>query len=189
MSKIITPNLVTYLRIYLIPVLLVFFYLPIKYNNYIVAFVFVLAALTDWLDGYLARKLQQFSSFGRFLDPVADKLLVVVSLVLLVSIHHSIFFIFPAIIIICREILISALREWMAEIGKNTHVAVSYLAKIKTTLQMTAITIFLSIPKSESFDIGKLLILGYIFLYLSVILTIWSMFIYLKASKKYLLES
>lgn len=185
MIGLTVPNLFTFFRITIIPFLIIVFYLPIKYCYLFSAIIFVLAAFTDWLDGYLARKLRQFSHFGKFLDPVADKLLVAVALILLASSHATPFFTIPALIIVCREIIISALREWMAEIGKNTHVAVSYVGKVKTTLQMVAIILLLSQPPIFT---NKIVILGYILLYLALILTIWSMFIYLRASKKYLLE-
>src|SRR5690606_27793354 len=107
------------------------------------AAIFGLAALTDWLDGYLARKLDQMTPFGAFLDPVADKLIVAVALVILVQSRPTLLVALPAMIIICREILISALREWMAEMGTRTSVAVSMLGKIKTTLQMIAIALLL----------------------------------------------
>ncbi len=131
------PNILTLLRIVLIPVLVVVFYLPGPWSYQISALIFGVAAITDWLDGYLARRLQQTSPFGAFLDPVADKLMVAVALVLLVQDNPSELFAVPAAVIIGREIVISALREWMAEIGARTRVAVSIVGKVKTTLQMT----------------------------------------------------
>lgn len=183
MSSLTIPNILTIIRISLIPILVLLFYMPGKWSYTATALVFLLAAITDWLDGYLARKLEQFSEFGRFLDPVADKLIVAVALVLLVGSHCTPLLTIPAIIIVSREIVISALREWMAEIGKRAHVSVSYIGKVKTTVQMVAITLLLSQPFSFA---NPIIISGYVLLYLSAILTIWSMFLYLRAAKKFL---
>ena len=119
------PNALTLFRIVLIPVLVVLFYMPIAHTYFLTAAVFAVAAMTDWLDGYLARKLGQSTALGAFLDPVADKLMVAVALALLIERYDASWFTIPAIIIIGREIVISALREWMAELGKRTSVAVS----------------------------------------------------------------
>ena len=148
-------------------------------RHFLLTFVFVLAAITDWLDGYFARKLQLTSAFGRFLDPVADKLMVAAALIILVQWHPDIVMAISAIVIISREIAVSALREWMAELGNRTSVAVSYVGKLKTTFQMIAITVLLL--NWESLEI-----LGYLLMIISVILTLWSMFIYLKAAWPYL---
>ena len=180
MNGLTIPNFLTLLRVSLIPILVLVFYLPFKFSYMAAAIIFAIAAFTDWLDGYLARKLKQFSEFGRFLDPVADKLIVAVALVLLVENHCTLLLSIPAIIIISREIVISALREWMAEIGKRTHVAVSYIGKVKTGFQMAAITLLLSQPLSF---FNPIIIIGYVFLYLAAALTLWSMYLYLKASK------
>ncbi len=185
MNGITVPNIFTFARISIIPFIIIVFYLPVKHNHIIAAMIFIVAASTDWLDGYLARKLHQCSSLGKFLDPVADKLLVAVALVMLVSLHASPLLTVPAAIIVCREITISALREWMAEIGKNTHVSVSYVGKVKTTIQMFAIILLLSQPPDLH---NKIVILGYILLYLALILTIWSMCIYLLAARKVLVN-
>ena len=173
------PNILTFLRIILIPVLVVMFYVPSEWSYQISALIFGLAAITDWLDGYLARRLQQTSLFGAFLDPVADKLMVAVALVLLVQDNPSVLFAVPAAIIIGREIVISALREWMAEIGARTKVAVSIVGKIKTTLQMVAILLLLYKIPVGPFPTH---IVGVVLLYIAAILTIWSMFVYLKAA-------
>ena len=133
------PNTLTLFRIVLVAVLVVMFYLPFKWSYLASAAIFSVAALTDWFDGYLARKLNQSTALGAFLDPVADKLMVAVALGLLIERLHEWYFTLPALVIIGREIVISALREWMAEIGKRTSVAVSYIGKIKTTVQMIAI--------------------------------------------------
>jgi CDP-diacylglycerol--glycerol-3-phosphate 3-phosphatidyltransferase len=177
--RINIPNALTLLRIVLIPVFVVLFYLPWRWSAAASAFVFALAGFTDWLDGYLARKLNQSTPLGAFLDPVADKLMVVIALVLLIEAHHSWWFSLPAMVIIGREIVISALREWMAEIGRRTSVAVSYIGKIKTTLQMVAIMGFLLItPESGAW----MMITSQILIYIAAILTLWSMLIYLRAA-------
>jgi CDP-diacylglycerol--glycerol-3-phosphate 3-phosphatidyltransferase/cardiolipin synthase len=173
------PNILTLLRIILIPVLVVVFYLPGQWSYQLSAAVFGLAAVTDWLDGYLARRLQQTSAFGAFLDPVADKLMVAVALVLLVQDNPSQLFTVPAAIIIGREIAISALREWMSEIGARTKVAVSIIGKIKTTIQMIAIVLLLYKLPLGQFPTHAT---GLTLLYIAAILTLWSMFVYLRAA-------
>jgi CDP-diacylglycerol--glycerol-3-phosphate 3-phosphatidyltransferase len=173
------PNLLTLFRLVLIPVLVVVFYLPWPYAHMASAVIFALASITDWLDGWLARKLEQSTPFGAFLDPVADKLMVVVALVLLVADFHQPIFTIPALIIIGREIVISALREWMAELGKRSNVSVSWVGKLKTTLQMIAIIVLMaSGPLLPTWWLW----LGYLLLYVAVGLTLWSMFIYLRAA-------
>ena len=137
------PNLLTFLRIILIPVFILLFYLPFRGSHVLAAIIFIFAAMTDWLDGYLARSLGQVSKLGTFLDPVADKLIVVTALVLLVGDRVLPYLAIPAIVIICREIMVSALREWMAEIGKRTRIAVTRIGKIKTTVQMLALILLL----------------------------------------------
>lgn len=173
------PNILTLLRIILIPVFVVIFYLPWEWNHLASAGVFALAAATDWLDGYLARKLNQFTPFGAFLDPVADKLAVATALVVLLESHATIVFAIPTILIIGREIVISALREWMAELGKRANVAVSNLGKVKTALQMLAIAVLLAIDpeKYPVFDA-----IGIFLLYVASGLTLWSMTQYLVAA-------
>jgi CDP-diacylglycerol--glycerol-3-phosphate 3-phosphatidyltransferase len=173
------PNILTFLRIILIPVLVVMFYVPSEWSYQISALIFGLAAITDWLDGYLARRLQQTSLFGAFLDPVADKLMVAVALVLLVQDNPSVLFAVPAAIIIGREIVISALREWMAVFGARTKVAVSFVGNFKTTLQMVAILLLLYKIPVGPFPTHMV---GVVLLYIAAILTIWSMFVYLKAA-------
>jgi CDP-diacylglycerol--glycerol-3-phosphate 3-phosphatidyltransferase len=174
------PNTLTLIRILMIPVLVVVFYLPFKNHLLVAAGVFAVAAITDWFDGYLARRLGQMTAFGAFLDPVADKLMVAVALVLLVERHDTLLFTLAACVIIGREIVISALREWMAELGERTSVAVSYVGKVKTAFQMVAITALLAIDPST--NEGWLLALCYIVLYVAAVLTLWSMFIYLRAA-------
>jgi CDP-diacylglycerol---glycerol-3-phosphate 3-phosphatidyltransferase len=173
------PNMVTLFRMALIPVFVIVFYLPYHWSFLASAVVFVLAAVTDWLDGYLARKLNQSTPFGAFLDPVADKLMVLIAVVLLVGEQRSPWFTVPALVIVGREILVSALREWMAEIGKRTSVAVSYVGKVKTTLQMIAIIVLLAVDPSA----GKWLEgLGYLLFYVAAALTLWSAIIYIRAA-------
>ncbi|KTD16712.1 CDP-diacylglycerol--glycerol-3-phosphate 3-phosphatidyltransferase [Legionella jordanis] len=169
------PNLLTLLRIVLIPIFIIAFYLPFEWGHAVAAAIFALASFTDWLDGYLARRLKQMSPFGAFLDPVADKLLVACSLLLLVGAKQVDYITIPAIVIVGREIVISALREWMAEIGSRASITVSYIGKVKTTVQMFALVLLLGFIPSQSWW-G---VLGFILLYIAAILTIWSMVIYL----------
>jgi CDP-diacylglycerol---glycerol-3-phosphate 3-phosphatidyltransferase len=174
------PNTLTILRILLIPVLVIVFYTPFENHLLVAAGIFAVAAVTDWFDGYLARRLGQMTAFGAFLDPVADKLMVSIALVLLVERHDTLLFTLAACVIIGREIVISALREWMAELGKRTSVAVSYIGKVKTALQMVAITALLAINPAT--DESWLLALCYLVLYAAAVLTLWSMVVYLRAA-------
>jgi CDP-diacylglycerol--glycerol-3-phosphate 3-phosphatidyltransferase/cardiolipin synthase len=173
------PNLLTLLRIILIPVLVGVFYLPWTWANELATLVFALAAITDWFDGYLARRWNQTTAFGAFLDPVADKLIVAVALVLLVQAHPSPWMAIPAAVIIGREITISGLREWMAEIGQRTKVAVSMVGKVKTTAQMTALLMLLYNDPLLGLPIYEI---GFVSLYIAAILTLWSMIVYLMAA-------
>ena len=173
------PNAFTLFRILLVPVLVVVFYLPYSWTGTAAAIIFTTAAITDWIDGYLARKLNQSTPFGAFLDPVADKLMVAVALIVLLERYPHAWFTIPAMIIIGREIVISALREWMAEIGRRTSVAVSYVGKFKTTMQMIAIIVLLA--QTTLLD-SRIELIGFIALYLAAALTLWSMVIYLKAA-------
>ena len=173
------PNILTLLRISLIPVLVLVFYAPYGWSHLVSTAVFGLAAVTDWLDGYLARRLKQSSVFGAFLDPVADKLMIAVALVVLVQDNPSVLFAIPAAIIVGREIVISALREWMSEIGERTKVAVSLIGKFKTAAQMIAIVLLLykhPVGAFPTHDVGLLLI------YIAATLTLWSMVVYLRAA-------
>nr|WP_302473934.1 CDP-diacylglycerol--glycerol-3-phosphate 3-phosphatidyltransferase [Legionella sp. PL877] len=178
------PNLLTLLRIMLIPVFIIAFYLPVQWAHGLAAAIFALASFTDWLDGYLARKLKQMSPFGAFLDPVADKLLVACSLLLLVGAKEMDYITIPAIVIVGREIVISALREWMAEIGSRASITVSYIGKIKTTIQMLALFLLVAFTPSQSIW-G---VIGFIMLYIAAILTIWSMIVYLTIAWPQLME-
>ncbi len=177
------PNILTLLRIVLIPVFVVVYYLPFAWAAYASALIFGCAAVTDWFDGYLARRLQQTSPFGAFLDPVADKLMVAAALVVLVETFAEPWVTVPAIIIIGREIVISALREWMAELGKRASVAVSMIGKVKTTLQMLAIVVMLAFP-----PLSLLSWIGVVALYGASLLTLWSMMVYLNAAWPHLKE-
>ncbi|NEX20586.1 CDP-diacylglycerol--glycerol-3-phosphate 3-phosphatidyltransferase [Thiorhodococcus mannitoliphagus] len=173
------PNILTMLRIVLIPIFVAVFYVDEPWAPYAAAAVFGIAALTDWLDGYLARRLQQTSPLGAFLDPVADKLMVAVSLVVLLQVDPRVLIALPVMVIIGREITVSALREWMAEIGARAAVAVSKLGKVKTTAQMISIVLLIlrdSVFGPWVYDIGVAL------LYVAATLTLWSMVLYLDAA-------
>ncbi|HBH38897.1 MAG TPA: CDP-diacylglycerol--glycerol-3-phosphate 3-phosphatidyltransferase [Curvibacter sp.] len=172
------PTLMTWTRIVAIPLIVGVFYLPLEpaTGNLIATVMFVLFALTDWLDGYLARKLNQVSSFGAFLDPVADKFLVCASLLVLV--HMGRIDVFVALIIIGREIAISALREWMAQIGASRSVAVHMLGKVKTTVQMVAIPFLLY--DGLLFGLIDTLRWGTALIWIAAVLTVWSMAYYLQ---------
>ena len=173
------PNVITIARIFLIP-LFVLTYLSQWQHSYLAtAVLFGLAAFTDWLDGYLARRLDQTTPFGAFLDPVADKLIVVTALVLLIGHHANLWLTIPGLIIVGREIVISALREWMAEMNRSVAVAVSMLGKIKTTLQMIAIAVLLANPPSLE---SVWVMIGYVLLYVAAFMTLWSMSVYLGAA-------
>ena len=174
------PNLVTWLRILMIPMLVAVYYVPHDWiadhnKNLAATAIFSFAAITDWLDGYLARTLNQMSPFGAFLDPVADKLMVATALIMLVWIGRLEGFI--AVIIIGREIAISALREWMARIGKSKSVAVSFLGKVKTVSQMTAIIMLLYNDELLTLSMHAI---GTILIYVAAVLTLWSMIYYLR---------
>jgi CDP-diacylglycerol---glycerol-3-phosphate 3-phosphatidyltransferase len=179
------PTCLTLLRIALIPVLAVVFYMPWVYSNMACAFIFILAGITDWLDGYLARRMQMETPFGAFLDPVADKLMVAFVLVLIVQQQASLYIALPSAIIIGREITIASLREWMAEIGQRAKVKVSQLGKWKTTAQMLAITLLLYREDIMGIPINKA---GYVLLYIAAALTLWSMVKYLDAAIKTMAE-
>ncbi|MEP7184129.1 MAG: CDP-diacylglycerol--glycerol-3-phosphate 3-phosphatidyltransferase [Betaproteobacteria bacterium] len=181
------PTALTWLRILLIPVLVVICYLPDGWlapaaRNWTAMWVFSVAAITDWLDGWLARRWGQTSAFGAFLDPVADKLMIAAALILLVWLGRAESYL--AIIIIGREIAISALREWMAQLGQTHSVAVAFIGKVKTAAQMTAIIALLLweplIPGLSTPFLGSLA------LWVAAILTLWSMFHYLRLAMPHL---
>ena len=187
------PNILTWARILLIPLLVFVYYMPVSWAHLAATIIFGIASFTDWLDGYLARYLKQTTKLGAFLDPVADKLMVSIALILIVaeptfqyvSVTTAILAIpnpiitIPAAIIVAREIIVSALREWMAEVGKRKSVAVSSLGKIKTAVQMLALMVLLYCDYTTN---ATLVFSGYILLYIAAFLTIWSMCIYLKAA-------
>ena len=181
------PTKLTLLRIGMIPVFILLFYIPLfGIKNYLLTGLFILAGLTDWFDGYLARRMGMQSEFGAFLDPVADKLMVSVVLVLLVSVHPGWLLALPATIIIGRELTISAVREWMANVGERTKVAVSIIGKFKTTAQMIAIGFLLFEKPIGDFPTLQI---GYVLLYLSALLTLWSMLLYLQAAWPSLIDA
>ena len=186
------PNIITLSRIGLIPVFVVLFYLQPNYlegeplawiNNSLVA-IYLLISSTDFLDGLLARKLNQISDLGAFLDPVADKLMVCVALILLTDYYHTWFITIPSIIIISREILVSALREWMGEIGKRAKISVSWIGKSKTFMQMISILFLLYQQSLFIFSNKDIYTIGLVLLFSATILTLWSGFNYLIAGLK-----
>lgn len=191
------PNVLTLLRLGVIPIVLGLFYLPWHYANQSAAILFAVAAITDWFDGWLARQLGQTSKFGAFLDPVADKLLVAVSLVMLL--HDAVLqdaaegaggmkggiMAVLAAVIIGREITISALREWMAELGARTSVAVGTVGKIKTGFQMTAIWMLLWREPLFGLPVYQI---GFGLLFVAAVLTVYSMVVYLRAAWPFMKE-
>jgi len=186
------PNIITLSRIGLMPVFVVLFYLQPNYlegepltwiNNSLVA-IFVLISSTDFLDGLLARKLNQVTDLGTFLDPVADKLMVCTALILLTDYYQTWFITIPSIIIISREILVSALREWMSEIGKRANISVSWIGKSKTFMQMIAILFLLFHQPLFIFSYNEINMMGRVLLFSATILTLWSGIKYLIAGLK-----
>ncbi len=173
------PNALTVLRILLIPVFLTVFFMDAPWANEVTALLFAIGGVTDWLDGYLARKWKQTTPFGAFLDPVADKLFVAAALVLLVQADPRAALAVPAVVIIGREIAVSALREFMAEMGRRRTIAVATLGKIKTLAQMLAVVLMLYRDPIAGIDIYQI---GFVMLYLATALTLWSMLIYLRAA-------
>ena len=197
------PNLITLSRICLIPVFIGLFYLQpdyvdgrpgeileslsensLSWVHYSIVSIFVLISATDFIDGFLARRLNQVSKLGAFLDPVADKLLVCTALILLVDYYHTWFVTIPSVIIISREILVSALREWMSEIGQRTNVAVSWIGKSKTLVQMVAIIFLLIHQPLFTFSEEEINIMGFALLFFATFLTLWSGIKYLVAGLK-----
>ena len=178
------PNVLTVMRLGFIPLFVIAYYLPWAYANVLAASLFIVAAVTDWLDGYLARRLQQHSPFGEFLDPVADKLMVAAALVMLVAdpeitekVIDARLFTIVVLVIIGREITVSALREWMAEYGKRSRIAVSFVGKVKTSSQMLAVPFLLWRDPLWGLPV---LPTGEILLYIAAGLTFWSMLTYLR---------
>ena len=180
------PNALTIFRIIAIPLIVAVYFTDVQFKNWICVILFTLAGISDALDGYLARRWNQTSMLGAFLDPVADKLLVCVMLVLVVSngvlhtqVLSSLMYTIAVIVIISREIIVSALREWMAELGKRSNVAVSNIGKFKTGMQMTAIGCLLF---AKPFIGLPILLIGELLLYVAAVLTVWSMTLYLMAA-------
>ena len=180
------PNMLTLLRIALIPLFVAIYYSPLQHASIIATLVFIAAGITDWLDGYLARKLGQHSPFGAFLDPVADKLMVAAALIMLIAdkdVHDLVIdnrlFGIVALIIMGREITVSALREWMAEVGKRSRIAVSFVGKFKTASQMVAIGFLIWREPLWGMNIFKI---GEWLLYIAAALTLWSMIAYLRVA-------
>jgi len=181
--RINLPTWLTLFRVLLLPVMVVVFYLPFRGANLTAAIVFVLAGVTDWLDGYLARRMNLTSAFGAFLDPVADKLMVAVTLFLLVQSHpggwQGVLMAVTASVIVGREISVSALREWMAQIGARSKVKVAFLGKLKTAMQMVALVVLLLQKDAETL---RLYHIGEALLVIAGVLTIWSGLDYLRAA-------
>ena len=179
------PTMLTLMRIVLIPVLVVVFYLPYGWTNIAAAGIFIFGALTDWLDGWIARRYGMYSAFGAFLDPVADKLAVTVALFLIVQKHPTLFMAILAAVIVGREITISALREWMAQVGAHGLVKVAGLGKLKTIVQMVAIVGLLigpTLPLGSRLPPLPAQWIGEWLLALAAALTLWSGFDYLRAA-------
>lgn len=173
------PTLLTLARIVMIPVLVGAFYLPFGWANELTVGIFIAAGITDWADGWIARRYRMTSPFGAFLDPVADKLIVAIALILIVQRNPEALLAVSAAIILGREITISALREWMAELGQRARVRVSRVGKSKTILQMVAIGFLLY---AEPLFGLPVLALGRVLLVVAAVLTIWSMIIYLRSA-------
>lgn len=182
------PNIITLVRVLLIPVFVLVYYLDWQWAHQTAAFIFWLAAVTDWLDGYLARKLQQTSAFGAFLDPVADKLIVAAALIMITESYASIWITVPAILLMSREIYVSALREWMGQQGKRNVVEVSFIGKAKTMAQMLALIGLLSeLEQIQGFSLYWVS-LGYGLLYVAAVLSVWSMVAYTVAAWKHMVN-
>lgn len=180
--KLTVPTMLTLLRILLIPVLVLVFYLPYKWTNFAAAFIFAFASVTDWLDGWIARRYNQYSTFGAFLDPVADKLMVAVALVVVLSVldgRKAVWMALWSAVIIGREIAVSALREWMAELGERATVKVATIGKIKTIVQMLALVFLLY---QEHLWGLPIFLIGEWLLAAAALLTLWSGLAYLRAA-------
>ena len=177
--KLNWPTLLTLFRVAVLPIAVLFYYLPLTYAHPIAAGWVFIAGLCDFLDGYLARKWNQMTRFGAFLDPVADKICIVVGFIVISAEYCSLFITLCSIVIICREVIISALREWMAELGKQASLAVKYIGKVKTTMQAVALLVLIWFHPGSPvwlFYLGCLLLLA------AVVLTLWSMAVYIRLS-------
>ncbi|MBS0433107.1 MAG: CDP-diacylglycerol--glycerol-3-phosphate 3-phosphatidyltransferase [Proteobacteria bacterium] len=186
--RINLPNALTLFRIALLPVMVAAFYahdaisaIPLRVANTTAAVVFVLAGITDWLDGWLARRFNQSSAFGAFLDPVADKLMVAVTLFVLVQSHPTVLLAVTAAVIVGREIAVSALREWMALVGERGRVRVQWVGKVKTVVQIIAIIVLL-LERDKDAQLLRFWLVGETLLVIAAILTIWSGLAYLRAA-------
>ena len=177
--KLTIPTLLTMIRIVLIPVLVLVYFLPYVWSNEVVVGIFIAAAITDWADGWIARKYEMTSPFGAFLDPVADKLIVAIALILIVQRNPDLIITLSAVVILGREITISALREWMAELGQRAVVKVSSIGKSKTIFQMVAIGFLLYGEPLLGLPVQQI---GVSLLVIAAVLTIWSMIIYLRSA-------
>lgn len=191
MRRINLPNALTLFRMALLPVMVAVFYAPVRGAGVLAATVFLLASLTDWLDGWVARRYNQISAFGAFLDPVADKLMVAVTLFLLVQAHPTVLLAITAAVIVGREIAVSALREWMAFVGERTRVNVLWIGRLKTVMQIVALLVLLVQRKAptlraedfyhireelDAYHVGEALLV------IAAVLTIWSGLAYLRAA-------
>lgn len=172
-------NFFTCLRVLLIPVFMAVYYADFPWHYLLAAGIFTFACVTDWLDGLLARRMNQSSRFGAFLDPVADKLLVTISLVMLAASYPSPWYIIPAALMVAREVLVSALREWMAEQRQRDAVAVGKLGKVKTTVQMLALIVLLTTNLEGP---AMIWMAGFALINIAALLTVWSMVIYLRSA-------
>ncbi|NII10374.1 CDP-diacylglycerol--glycerol-3-phosphate 3-phosphatidyltransferase [Oleiagrimonas sp. C23AA] len=175
------PTWLTLFRVALLPVMVVVFYLPFRWAPIAAAVIFALASITDWFDGFLARRWNQTSAFGAFLDPVADKLMVAVTLFLLVQVHPTILLALTAAVIVGREIGVSALREWMAELGQRKRVSVAMIGKLKTVMQIFAIIVLL-LEHDRDAALLRFWRVGETLLVVAAVLTIWSGLYYLRAA-------
>ena len=176
------PNIITLFRVILIPVFVTVYFLDWRWAHEAGAFIFWLAAITDWFDGYLARKLQQSTPFGAFLDPVADKLIVGAALLMITHSYANLWITLPSIALLVREIYVSALREGMGQNGVREAVKVSFIGKAKTTAQMLALIGLLSGLETFMGFTSYWVTLGYILLYIAALLSLWSMLVYTKAA-------
>ncbi|MBZ4039233.1 CDP-diacylglycerol--glycerol-3-phosphate 3-phosphatidyltransferase [Novilysobacter selenitireducens] len=186
--KLTVPTMLTLLRIVLIPVLVLVFYLPFRWTNFLAAAIFAFASITDWLDGWIARRYDQYSAFGAFLDPVADKLMVATALFLIVQAHPTPWMALWAAVIVGREIAVSALREWMAELGQRAKVSVATVGKVKTVVQMVALICLLYALRPDRpvyvdpWMGDAVFVIGDWLLAAAALLTLWSGFEYLRAA-------
>jgi CDP-diacylglycerol--glycerol-3-phosphate 3-phosphatidyltransferase len=172
-------NFFTCLRVMLIPVFMLVYYSSLPWHHFMASGIFIVACITDWLDGHTARRLKQTSRFGAFLDPVADKLLVAISLVILAASYPSPWYVIPAALIVAREVLVSALREWIADQQQRDAVKVGMIGKWKTTVQMIALGVLLATDMQGPVWFWGL---GYLLINAAAVLALWSMFIYLSSA-------